>query len=128
MLKRHTQVFSTVLIFLDIGLSFAAWELAYILRFYWVNIPHAHEIPLHEEYFKAAIFISILTGFVFSFCGVYRLHKIIQPTQEFFHLLRGTFTLTLLTLVAAFFYREFSFSRIHAIYFFACLLILLFLS
>ena len=37
-------------------------------------------------------------------------------------------SLILISLVAAFFYREFSFSRIHIIYYFTCLIILLFLS
>jgi Undecaprenyl-phosphate glucose phosphotransferase len=85
-------------------------------------------IPSHAEYLKAAFFVAVLTGFVFSFSGVYRLHKVVHPPQEFYHLLRGTFTLLLLTLVTAFFYREFSFSRVHTLYFLACLLILLFLS
>ena len=128
MLKRHTQVFATVLRLLDMSLAFAAWELAYQLRFLWIDLPHASMIPSHAEYLKAAFFVAVLTGFVFSFSGVYRLHKVVHPPQEFYHLLRGTFTLLLLTLVTAFFYREFSFSRVHTLYFLACLLILLFLS
>ena len=128
MLKKHTQIFSTVLRISDIFLSFAAWEIAYQLRFYWIDFPHASMIPLHNEYFKAAFFVSILTGFIFSFSGVYRLHKLVQTKQEIYNLLRGTISLVILTLVTAFFYREFSFSRIHTIYFFICLLILLFIS
>ena len=128
MLKRHTQVFASVLRMMDIVLAFAAWELAYQLRFIWIDFPHASMIPSHLEYLKAAVFVAILTGFVFSFSGVYRLHKVVHPPQELFHLLRGTLTLLLLTLVAAFFYREFSFSRVHTLYFLACLLILLFIS
>jgi len=128
MLKRHTQIFSSVLRILDIFLSFAAWELAYQLRFYWIDMPHASMIPLHSEYLKAAFFVSILTGFLFSFIGIYRLHKLVQPKNELYNLLRGAISLILLTLVTAFFYREFSFSRIHTIYFFVCLIILLFVS
>jgi glucose uptake protein GlcU len=128
MIKRHTQVFATFLRLLDMSLAFAAWELAYLLRFLWIDLPHASMIPSHAEYLKAAFFVAVLTGFVFSFSGVYRLHKVVLPPQEFYHLLRGTFTLLLLTLVTAFFYREFSFSRVHTLYFLACLLILLFLS
>ena len=128
MLKRHTQIFSSVLRILDIFLSFAAWELAYQLRFYWIDIPHASMIPMHSEYLKAAFFVSILTGFLFSFTGVYRFHKLVQPKNELYNLFRATISLILLTLVTAFFYREISFSRIHTIYFFVCLIILLFVS
>lgn len=128
MLKRHTQVFASVLRLIDMSLAFAAWELAYQLRFFWIDLPPASMIPTHAEYLKAAFFVAILTGFVFSLSGVYRLHKVVHPPQEFYHLLRGTFTLLLLTLVTAFFYREFSFSRVHTLYFLICLLILLFFS
>tara|TARA_B100000686_G_scaffold255335_1_gene266770 strand:- start:49 stop:1251 length:1203 start_codon:yes stop_codon:yes gene_type:complete len=60
--------------------------------------------------------------------GVYRMHKVIKLRHEFYQLLRGTFTLFLLTLVAAFFYRDFSYSRVHTLYFLICYLNLLFLS
>ena len=128
MLKRHTQIFSTLLRLFDMFLAFAAWELAYMFRFIWVDFPAAVMIPEYQEYLKAAFFVAILSGFVFSFIGVYRMHKVIHLRQEFYHLLRGTFTLFLLTLVAAFFYRDFSYSRVHTIYFLICYLNLLFLS
>ena len=128
MLKRHTQIFSTILRLFDMSLAFVAWELAYMLRFIWVDLPTAVIVPEHLEYLKAAFFVSILSGFVFSFIGVYRMHKVIHLRHEFYHLLRGTFTLFLLTLVVAFFYRDFSYSRIHTIYFLICYLNLLFLS
>ena len=128
MLKRHTQIFFTVLRLFDVSLAFVAWELAYLLRFIWVDFPPAVMIPEHLEYLKAAFFVAILSGFVFSFIGVYRTHKVINLRHEFYHLLRGTFTLFLLTLVAAFFYRNFSYSRVHTIYFLICYLNLLFLS
>ena len=128
MLKRHTQVFASVLRLMDMFLAFGAWELAYQLRFHWINFPPASMIPSHEEYLKAALLVAVLTGFVFAFSGVYRLHKVILPRRELSYLLRGTLSLLLLTLVAAFFYREFSFSRIHTLYFLTCFLIILFFS
>ena len=128
MLKRHTQIFSTFLRFFDMSLAFASWELAYLIRFIWVDFPASEVIPKHLEYLKAAIFVAILSGFVFSFIGVYRLNKVIHLNHEFYHLLRGTFALFLLTLVAGFFYRDFSYSRVHTIYFLICYLNLLFFS
>ena len=128
MLRRHTQIFSTCLRFLDIILSFSAWEIAYRLRFYWIDLPKASMIPSHVEYFKAAFFVAILTAIIFSFSGVYKLDKFIKLKHELYYLLRGTVLLILISLVTAFFYREFSFSRIHTIYFFGCLVILLFFS
>ncbi len=128
MLKRHTQIISTILRLFDMSLAFLAWELAYLLRFIWVDLPKAAIVPEHLEYLKAAFFVTILSGFVFSFIGLYRMHKVINLRHEFYHLLRGTLTLFLLTLVVAFFYRDFSYSRVHTIYFLICFLNLLFLS
>ena len=56
------------------------------------------------------------------------MHKAIHLRHEIYSLLRGTLTLFLLTLVTAFFYRNFSYSRVHTIYFLICYLNLLFLS
>ena len=78
MLKRHTQIFSSVLRLFDISLAFAAWELAYLLRFFWVDFPAAVMIPEHLEYLKAAFFVAILSGVVFSFIGVYRMLIVIH--------------------------------------------------
>ena len=83
MLKRHTQIFSTVLLLFDMFLAFAAWELAYLLRFIWIDFPAAVMIPEHLEYLKAAFFVAILSVFVFSFTGVYRMHKVIYLRHEF---------------------------------------------
>ena len=89
---------------------------------------HKFEFAARDEYFKAAFFVAILTGVIFSLSGVYNLQKLVQLKQEISYLLRGTISLILISLVSAFFYREFSFSRIHTIYFFICLIILLFFS
>ena len=61
MLKRHTQVFTTLLRLLDMSLAFVAWELAYQLRFLWIDLPHALMIPSHTEYLQAAYFVTVLT-------------------------------------------------------------------
>ena len=86
MLKRHTQVFASVLRLMDMFLAFGAWELAYQLRFHWINFPSALMIPSHEEYLKAGLFVAVLTGFVFAFSGVYRLHKVILPRLSLIHI------------------------------------------
>ena len=109
-------------------MAFAAWELAYLLRFHLINLPYVSFIPPHDNYLKAALFVSFLTGFVFSFSGVYHLHKVRVFSNEVTKLFRATIVLLMLTLVVAFFYRKFSISRIHVLYFLTCLFILLFFS
>ena len=55
MLKRHNQLRNTFLRILDLLIAFSAWELAYLLRFHIIDWPPAIEIPLHQEYLKAAL-------------------------------------------------------------------------
>jgi len=114
MLSRHTQVYFSLLRLLDLALAFGVWEFAYQLRFLWLNWPLAHEAPSHQEYLLAATLVSVLTGFSFSYTKVYQ----VQPLKrELFRVAKGVAGVIVLTLFAAFFYRDFSFSRLHLIYF-----------
>lgn len=116
MLSRHTQVYFSLLRLLDLALAFGAWELAYQLRFFWLNWPLAHDVPSQQEYLLAATLVSGLTGFSFSYTKAYH----VQPLQrELFRVAKGIAGVIVLTLVAAFFYRDFSFSRLHFVYFVA---------
>ncbi|GIT07204.1 MAG: hypothetical protein CM1200mP30_08340 [Pseudomonadota bacterium] len=92
------------------SLAFAPWELAYLLRFIWVNFPPAVMIPtiwnilrLHFlwPFYQVLYFLS-LVYIVCTKSYTYATNSII--------FYGGTFTLFLLTLVAAFFYRDFSYS------------------
>ena len=65
MLKRHNQLRNTFLRILDLLTALAAWELAYLLRFYWIDWPVAMEIPSHQEYLKAALLVAVITLLIF---------------------------------------------------------------
>ena len=47
MLKQHNQIRNTFLRLFDMLVAMAAWELAYVLRFFWIDLPPAMEIPAH---------------------------------------------------------------------------------
>ena len=108
--------------------AFVAWELAYLLRFHLVNLPHVSIIPSHDVYLNAAFFVSMLTGIVFSFSGDDHLQNFRGFSYEFTKIFRATIFVLLLILAITFFYRKFSFSRIHVIYFTVCLFVLVFFS
>ena len=128
MLKTHNQVLLGVLRGLDIVLAFLAWEFAYRARFFWLNWPTADYIPDHVEYLKAAFAAALLTALTFSLANVYHPQSFIRPRQDFLYLLRGGLYLFLALVGVAFYYREFSYSRVHTLYFLVFLLILLVLS
>lgn len=125
MLKRHNQVFFSLLRGADVLLTFLAWELAYRLRFQWVNFPEASYAPSHDAYLLGALVASLATAVSFGGLGVYNTSHVAKIRAEGMALLRGIFGVLVLTLVAAFFYREFSYSRIHVVYFVGVLFVLL---
>lgn len=117
MLKRHNQILIAVLFFLDLLLAYVSWELAYYFRFHWLNIPEAHYLPPHFQYLKAVPVLIVLTGLVFSSSGIYQSHRVSRMSSEWFHLGKACFWLFIGLLAAAFFYRNYSYSRVHMIYF-----------
>lgn len=125
MLKTHNQILLGTLRGLDIVLAFLAWELAYRTRFFWINWPAAEQTPDHGEYLKAAFAAALLTAITFSAANVYRPQSFIRPRSDFLHLLRATLYLFLALVGIAFYYREFSYSRVHTIYFLGFLLVFL---
>jgi Undecaprenyl-phosphate glucose phosphotransferase len=127
-LKTHNQVLLGALRGLDVVLAFLAWEFAYRARFFWLNWPTADYIPDHVEYLKAAFAAALLTALTFSLANVYRTQSFIRPRQDFLYLLRGGLYLFLTLIGVAFYYREFSYSRVHTLYFLVFLLLLLVLS
>ena len=125
MLKHHNQILVTVTTALDLVIVYLAWELAYWLRFYGIDLPTAIEIPHHTPYFKAAGVVVVLAGIIFTLSGVYRPHRITRFLSEMLDLGKASLGLLLIVLAIAFFYRKFSYSRVHILYFAACLTILL---
>ncbi len=125
MLKRHNQILITIIFFLDLLLAYVAWESAYYLRFFWLNLPFAEVIPPHSQYLKAVAVLLVLTGIVFAFTGVYHSHRVSKLSHGSTHLVKACLWLFIILLAIAFFYRKFSYSRIHMIYFMGIFLTLL---
>lgn len=118
MLKRHNQILLTFLFFFDLLLAYATWELAFFLRFYWINLPVVTlAIPSHYPYVQAIPVLLVLTGVIFFSTGVYHSQRISKFASEFNHLLKACGWLLLLLVAIGFFYRNFSYSRVHVLYF-----------
>ena len=125
MLKQHNQIRNTFLRLFDVLVALAAWELAYLLRFFWIDLPPAMEIPAHEEYLKASVAVMLITAVVFPMNQVYRTQELLRPGQETIKLIHAATLVFLIALVTAFFYRTFSYSRVHTLYFLGCFVVLL---
>ena len=78
MLKKRAQVLLTVLFFIDIIIVGISWNLAYYLRFFWLNFPtpflgipipyvEPSEIPRYKEYLNATGVVVIVA----AICYIY---------------------------------------------------------
>lgn len=127
MLQSRHQVVITLLFFFDIVLSGVIWEVAYQARFYWIDFPIAFHIPDHRYYFRALPIVCLLTGIIFILSGLYRSEWVAQIKPQLPHLIKACLLLFVSLVAIAFFYRKFSYSRIHVIYyiliFSSCLLL-----
>ena len=117
MLKKRSQVFLTFLFIVDLSIIWICWMAAFYLRFRYLNIPPAQSVPEFLPYFKAGFAVSFLAAFSFIYSKMYQPKRIAQYGSEIRTILRSNVTLFVVLLGAIFFYRSFSFSRIHALYF-----------
>ena len=126
MLKKQSQVIVTILFLLDLLIVGTCWNLAYFLRFYWVNIPYgilgfsipfAENIPSYSEYFKATFVIVFLVPFCFVSAKMYHPKRISRYKAEFRSILRANLFLFVIMTGLTFYYRQFSYSRVQSVYF-----------
>ena len=67
----------------------------------------------------------LITAVVFSMNQIYRTQDFLRPGQEMKKLIRAATLVFLIALVTAFFFRTFSYSRVHTLYFLGCFMVLL---
>jgi len=127
MLKKQSQVIITILFLLDLAIVGTCWNLAYAVRFHFLNTPYAlfgFEVPFVEEipdfgaYFKATFVILFFAPFCFVYAKMYNPKRISRYRAEFRSILRGNVFLFVILTGVTFYYREFSYSRIQSLYFF----------
>lgn len=117
MLKRQAQVFLTLLMLADLALVWSFWILAYFLRFEWINLPRATSLPEFRYYLQASGWVVIFAMISFINGKMYHSRRLSRFKAESVAILRSNGLLFLILLGATFFYRNFSFSRVHSLYF-----------
>jgi len=129
MLKKHGQLFLTLAIFFDsIVISFS-WLAAFYIHFKTSFGPTPrHATPDIEIYLVALIPVWIIFMFIIRLCGLYQPQRGKPLSGKFFKIIQVTFFSIIILAAITFFYREESFSRFVAVYFFCFVTILLAIS
>ncbi|MCL0045272.1 undecaprenyl-phosphate glucose phosphotransferase [Nitrospinaceae bacterium] len=129
MLKKHGQLFLTIAIFFDsIVISFS-WLAAFYIHFKtsW-GPPPRHAIPGIEIYLLALIPVWIVFMSSIRVCGLYQPQRGKPLSGKIFNITKVTAISVLVLAAITFFYREESFSRFVAVYFFCLVIILMVVS
>jgi Undecaprenyl-phosphate glucose phosphotransferase len=128
MIKKHSQIYSTVILFLNSFAVALAWLFAYLIRFKVEYFLEASSTPSQNMYLYALLPIWLVFFVNIRILGHSRPISMSTPTSEILAILKLT-SLSILFLTAlTFFYREFSFSRIMTVYFWFFSNIFLFLA
>jgi len=129
MLKKHGQLFVTIAIFFDSIVIAFSWLASFYLHFKAPFGPPPRALtPYIDTYLLALIPVWIVFMFNIRICGLYQPQRGKPLSGKFFNIIKVT-TLSILMLAAiTFFYREGSFSRIVALYFFCLATILMIVS
>jgi len=129
MLKKHGQLFLTLAIFFDsIVISFS-WLAAFYIHFKTSFGPTPrHATPDIEIYLVALIPVWIVFMSIIRLCGLYQPQRGKPLSGKFFKVIQVTFLSILILAAITFFYREESFSRFVAVYFFCFATILMVVS
>lgn len=119
MLKKHNQLFLSILFFSDIIVVAVSWVIAYYLRFFYINlIPVTKGVPPFDGYVFLLLFILVISGGIFRSFKLYVPRRHSLDVDEFFCIVKSTLVIIILTGFITFFYRNYTYSRVVMLYFF----------
>ncbi len=124
MLKKYNQLFITLLFIFDLFFISLAWLLAYLVRFELGLIEVTKDIPTWEEHLPLLIIILLISTAVFHASGLYEPKRLTSIPDEIYDLTKAiTFSL-LIFIFLAYFFKEYTYSRLTIFFFWVFSIIL----
>lgn len=114
MLKERSRLLQRLLFVADLGLIALAWVGAWYVRFGVMTPPQWVPLARYLEFLPGVL---VIWGAVFLFSGLYWTRRAQRLPLIVFAVARAVFFGVLASVAATFFYREFSFSRLHMLFF-----------
>lgn len=119
MLKKHSQFFESLLFLADLVIISLSWAGAYYIRFYVDIIPVYKGIPPFKYYLILLGPIVIIWGVAFKSFGLYRPKRLSTYFAEAYDIAKACTVSVLVLVSVTFFFRQFEFSRLVFLYFWA---------
>ncbi len=128
LIRKHSQVYSTAIIFFNSLAVSLAWLFAYLTRFELELFSPAIKPSVENMYLYSLLPILLVFYTISRILGHTKLLDRHTPTSEYFSILKLTSLSILILTAGTFFYRDFSYSRIMTVYFWIFCNIFLLLS
>lgn len=128
MIRKHSQLYSTAIFFFNSFAVAVAWLCAYLIKFKLELFSPASAPPVEDMYLYALLPIWLVFYVNSRILGYDKPVSRRSPTVEYFAVLKLTSLSVLILTAGTFFYRELSFSRVMAVYFWFFANIFLFFS
>jgi Undecaprenyl-phosphate glucose phosphotransferase len=109
MLKKHNHLFLTLMVTADLLVAPVAWMAAYLVRFDYFHAPKG--IPPIEGYLKFMVVIVLIWGVALQAGDLYKQMRSDSRFHEYWRIVKTATIAVILIMAAAFFYREYSLSR-----------------
>ena len=119
MLKRVHPLIFTGLVGADVLMTATSWLIAYYIRFQTDFIPVTKGVPDFEIYWKLLTPILAMWLIIFNFCGLYRPRRGSSQAEQFVAIFQAVTFGTIMLITFNFFYRQYSYSRLVFLYFWA---------
>lgn len=114
MLKERSRLLQRALLFVDILLIIVGWISAYYTRFELLTPPQWLPLSTYLEYLP---YVTVLWGIVFWVSGLYATDRAQRLPRMLYVVAKAVFFGMVAVVASLFFYRAFSFSRLHMILF-----------
>ena len=112
MLKKHNQLFLSIMLLVDIVVVIFSWYATYHIRFSTGLFPITKGIPPLYQYLYFIPALAVIWFISLRLGGLYSPMRSDSRFNEYFKIFRSSTIAMVITLAAAFFYREFSYSRL----------------
>ena len=128
LLKKHNQVFVSLLFISDLLFVALAWMIAYLVRFETGLLEVTKDVPSWSQHLPLLVLILLVYGAVFHLVGLYRPKRLSSVPKEVVEIVKALTISLLIFVFLTYFFREYRYSRLTIVSFWVLSILLVSLS
>ncbi len=128
LLKKHNQIFVSLLFISDLLFVALAWMIAYLVRFETGLLEVTKDVPSWGQHLPLLVLILLVYGAVFHLVGLYRPKRLSSVPKEVVEIVKALTISLLIFVFLTYFFREYRYSRLTIVSFWVLSIVLVSLS